>query len=83
MANLATSMTGSSAALTVAEGVTGVLVRQKEAAIVQDISLAYRSSNDSMSVGELLLFVLCSNILNTDFTKTVFILEVMIVSATC
>ncbi|XP_031178232.2 adhesion G-protein coupled receptor G2-like [Sander lucioperca] len=52
MANLATSMTGSSAALTVAEGVTGVLVRQKEAAIVQDISLAYRSSNDSMSIIE-------------------------------
>ncbi|XP_078130069.1 adhesion G-protein coupled receptor G1-like isoform X2 [Sander vitreus] len=52
MANLATSITGSSAALTVAEGVTGVLVKQKEPANLQKVLLAYRSSNDSMSMIE-------------------------------
>ncbi|XP_039637368.1 adhesion G-protein coupled receptor G6-like [Perca fluviatilis] len=52
VSGLVTSMTGSSAAVTVAEGVTGVVVRETKPADVQEVSIAYRSSNDSMSIIE-------------------------------
>ncbi|XP_028460215.1 adhesion G-protein coupled receptor G2 [Perca flavescens] len=52
VSDLVTSMTGSSAAVTVAEGVTGVVVRETKPADVQDVFIAYRSPNDSMSIIE-------------------------------
>lgn len=57
MANLASSINGSSAELTIG-GAVGILVRETEPADVQEVSFAYLSPNDSINVGALLLFYL-------------------------
>ncbi|XP_032399623.1 adhesion G protein-coupled receptor G3 isoform X2 [Etheostoma spectabile] len=52
MADLAKAMNESSAALTVAEGVTGILVKTEEAepADIREVSIAYSSPNDNMNI---------------------------------
>lgn len=55
MAELAASINESSVALSAGEGVTGILVKETQPEDVQEVSFAYISPNDSISVGELLL----------------------------
>ncbi|XP_074472666.1 adhesion G-protein coupled receptor G5-like [Sebastes fasciatus] len=50
MADLAYFISGSSAELTVGEGVTGILVRETVPEDVDEVSFAYASPNDSMSI---------------------------------
>ncbi|XP_044025457.1 adhesion G-protein coupled receptor G2-like [Siniperca chuatsi] len=52
MANLAASINGSSATVTVGEGVTGILVRETDPVNIDEVSFAYVSPNDSMSIIE-------------------------------
>lgn len=51
MANIASTMSGSSATLNVGEGITGVLVVQKDPVNIEEISLAYGSPQGSINVG--------------------------------
>ncbi|XP_075940107.1 adhesion G-protein coupled receptor G2-like [Anarhichas minor] len=50
MADLASSINVSSAALTVAEGVTGILVRETDPADVSEVFFGYSASNDSIRI---------------------------------
>lgn len=55
MSDLASSINGSSAALTLGEGVDGVLVRETEPDDVTEVLFAYMSPNASINVGALRL----------------------------
>ncbi|XP_026197701.1 adhesion G-protein coupled receptor G5-like [Anabas testudineus] len=50
MANIASTMSGSSATLNVGEGITGVLVVQKDPVNIEEISLAYGSPQGSINI---------------------------------
>ncbi|XP_030577852.1 adhesion G-protein coupled receptor G2-like [Archocentrus centrarchus] len=52
MQNLVGNMTGSSAAISAGDGVTGVLVRETQKEDVQEVSFAYMSPNDSINIIE-------------------------------
>lgn len=52
MADLASTMVGSSAALSVGEGITGVMVAHKNPVDIEAVSFAYASPNESINVGE-------------------------------
>ena len=55
MSDLASSINGSSAALSLGEGVDGVLVRETEPADLNEVFFAYASPKANISVGALLL----------------------------
>ncbi|XP_071323975.1 adhesion G-protein coupled receptor G5-like [Trachinotus anak] len=52
MADLASSINGSSVALSGGEGVTGILVRETESVGIEEVSFAYSSPNESLSIIE-------------------------------
>lgn len=66
MANLAATINVSSAELNVGEGVTGILKRETDPTSIDNVFFAYKSPNDSISVGGLLLFDLHTCVMSTD-----------------
>ncbi|XP_034097141.1 uncharacterized protein LOC117563087, partial [Gymnodraco acuticeps] len=52
MANFITSFEGNSAAVSVAEGISGVLVKKPDPEDIEEISFAYNSPNESMNIVE-------------------------------
>ncbi|XP_026174448.1 adhesion G-protein coupled receptor G2-like isoform X2 [Mastacembelus armatus] len=50
MAALASSINELSAELSVGEGITGVLVKQPDPVVVEEVSFAYMTANDSLSI---------------------------------
>lgn len=50
MSTFASSFNGSSAALSMGESITGVLVKQKDPLDVNEVSFAYTKPNDSFNV---------------------------------
>lgn len=51
MSNLAANINGSSAEISVGEGVKGVLVKETHKDEVEEVLFAYQSPNDSINVG--------------------------------
>jgi len=58
MADFINSFEGNSAAVSVAEGISGVLVKIPDPEDIEEISFTYNSPNESMNVGAPFLFYL-------------------------
>ncbi len=56
MSDFVNSINTSSAEVTVGEGVTGVIVREVDKDDIEEVSFAFASSNESISVSTLLSF---------------------------
>ena len=61
MARFAATINVSSATLSTSDGSAGILKKMTEPEDVDDVSFGYTSPNDSINVGELLLFDLHSH----------------------
>lgn len=56
MSNIASALNGTSVALSVGEGVSGILVKQTYVEDAAEVSFGYASPNESLNVGSSLSF---------------------------